>query len=146
MTQEMTSGERLWAALNGQEPDRVPIWMLYPRERLGYYVDVHNLPSYVRVMPHIWERTDWLDRRNNKKNANPGNAKEIVDKLEYCHDENKQILNRLDEKLNAIVGGVKTLLYRPRREGVTWNPLPWSWLTSAADSDTSTSPRRRCKR
>ena len=64
MTKEMTSAERLWAALNGQEPDRVPIWMLYPRERLGYYVDVHNLPSYARIMPHIWDRTDWLDRRN----------------------------------------------------------------------------------
>jgi uroporphyrinogen-III decarboxylase len=64
MTKEMTSGERLWAALSCQEPDRVPIWMLYPRERLGYYVDVHTLPSYAPIMPHIWDRTDWLDRRN----------------------------------------------------------------------------------
>jgi len=64
MKQEMTSRERLWAALDGREPDRVPIWILYPREKLGYYVDVHNLPSYARVMPHIWERTDWLDRRS----------------------------------------------------------------------------------
>jgi uroporphyrinogen decarboxylase len=59
----MTSRERLWAVLNGQEPDRVPIWMLYPREELPYYVDVHNLPSYARVMPLIWAETDWLDRR-----------------------------------------------------------------------------------
>jgi len=63
MKQEMTSRERLWAVLNGQEPDRLPIWMLYPREQLPYYVDVHNLPSYARVMPHVWEKTDWLDRR-----------------------------------------------------------------------------------
>ena len=60
---EMTSRERLWAALSGQEPDRVPIWMLYPRERLPYYVDVYNLPSYAHVTPRVWERTDWLDRR-----------------------------------------------------------------------------------
>ena len=61
---DMTARERLWAALNGQQPDRVPIWMLYPREHYGTYVDVHTLPSYARVMPHIWNRTDWLDRRN----------------------------------------------------------------------------------
>jgi hypothetical protein len=64
MSLEMTSRERPWAVLNCRQPDRVPIWMLYPRERYGTYVDVHNLPSYARVMPHIWERTDWLDRRN----------------------------------------------------------------------------------
>ena len=64
MQKEMTSRERLWAALSCQEPDRVPIWMLYPRERLDYYVDVHTLPSYARVMPHVWGKTDWLDRRS----------------------------------------------------------------------------------
>ena len=61
---EMTSRERLWAVLNGQEPDRVPIWMLFPREQLGYYVDVHSLPSYARIMPYVWNKTDWLDRRS----------------------------------------------------------------------------------
>jgi uroporphyrinogen-III decarboxylase len=60
----MTSRGRLWAALTGQVPDRVPIWMLYPRERLGYYVDVHTLPSYAPVMPAVWHETDWLDRRS----------------------------------------------------------------------------------
>jgi len=63
MNQTMTSRERLWAALSGEQPDRVPIWMLYPRERLSYYVDVHSLPSYRRIIPDIWEQTDWLDRR-----------------------------------------------------------------------------------
>lgn len=64
MKSQMTSKARLWAALNGEEPDRVPIWMLYPRERLGYYVDVHTLPGYARVMPAVWHKTDWLDRRS----------------------------------------------------------------------------------
>ncbi len=60
----MNARERLWAALNHQIPDRVPIWMLYPRERLGYYVDVHTLPSYTPLMDTIWHQTDWFDRRS----------------------------------------------------------------------------------
>lgn len=63
MRNPMTSRQRLWAALSRQEPDRVPIWMLYPRERLSCYVDVHTLPSYARVIPYVWNKTDWLDRR-----------------------------------------------------------------------------------
>ena len=64
MAETMTSRERLWAALSQQQPDRVPIWMLYPRERLGCYADVHTLPSYASVMPRIRDETDWLDRRS----------------------------------------------------------------------------------
>jgi uroporphyrinogen-III decarboxylase len=63
MAKEMTSRERLWAVLSHQEPDRVPIWMLYPRLYLPYYADVHHLPDYAEVMPYVWEKTDWLDRR-----------------------------------------------------------------------------------
>ena len=63
MEREMTSRERLWAVLNHRQPDRVPIWMLFPREQLPHYVDVHSLPSYARVLPHVWRNTDWLDRR-----------------------------------------------------------------------------------
>ena len=58
--QEWTSQKRLWAAYNLEVPDRVPIWMLFPREKTGAYVDVYNLPTYRRVMPHIVEKTDWL--------------------------------------------------------------------------------------
>ena len=60
----MTPRERLWAALDGRQPDRVPIWMLYPREEYGSYVDVYNLPSYRCIIPVIRAETDWLDRRN----------------------------------------------------------------------------------
>ena len=60
----MTPRERLWAVLNGREPDRVPIWMLFPREQYGSYVDVYNLPSYQRIARHVWDRTDWFDRRS----------------------------------------------------------------------------------
>jgi len=62
MKSEMTSRERLLAVLNHQEPDRVPIWMLHPREYLPYYADVYRQPSYRRVLLYI-EKTDWLDRR-----------------------------------------------------------------------------------
>lgn len=61
---DMTSRERLWAVLNGEQPDRVPIWMLFPRQRLSCYVDVHTLPSYAQITPAIMQRTDWLDRRS----------------------------------------------------------------------------------
>lgn len=64
MPHTMTSRERLWAVLNGEQPDRVPIWMLYPRECLSYYADVYNLTNYRRIMPVIWNKTDWLDRRS----------------------------------------------------------------------------------
>ena len=60
----MTSRERLWAVLNRQVPDRVPIWMLYPRDYLPYYADVHHLPSYTPVIDQVWNKTDWLDRRS----------------------------------------------------------------------------------
>ncbi len=64
MTHAMTSRERLWAALSGEQPDRVPIWMLYPRERLSYYVDVYDLPSYAPIISDVRQKTDWLDRRS----------------------------------------------------------------------------------
>ena len=60
---ELTSQKRLQLALECKQPDRLPIWLLYPREKLPYYADVHHLPSYARVMPTIWGQTDWLDRR-----------------------------------------------------------------------------------
>ena len=60
----MTSRERLWAVLNHRMPDRVPIWMLYPRDYLPYYADVHHLPSYSPVIAQVWNKTDWLDRRS----------------------------------------------------------------------------------
>lgn len=64
MPEELTSRERLLLALQRKEPDRVPIWMLYPRDSLPYYADVYNEPTYAPVIPYIREQTDWLDRRN----------------------------------------------------------------------------------
>jgi len=60
----MTSRERLLRVLGGQEPDRVPVWMLFPREQFGSYVDVYRLPAYAEVAPFIYAESDWLDRRS----------------------------------------------------------------------------------
>jgi len=49
--------------LRRQEPDRVAIWMLYPREQYGCYVDVYSLPAYREVVAHIRQHTDFFDRR-----------------------------------------------------------------------------------
>ncbi|MDI7277449.1 MAG: uroporphyrinogen decarboxylase family protein [Anaerolineae bacterium] len=59
----LTSRERLLRVLRRQEPDRIPIWMLYPRERYGAYVDVYSLPAYRQVVAHIRLHTDFFDRR-----------------------------------------------------------------------------------
>ncbi len=59
----LTSRQRLLRVLRREEPDRIPIWMLYPRERYGAYVDVYSLPAYREVAPFIRRNTDFLDRR-----------------------------------------------------------------------------------
>lgn len=61
---ELTSRERLLWALSCKEPDRVPIWMLYPRQPVEYYADVYHSPSYAEVIPYVWQKTDWFDRRS----------------------------------------------------------------------------------
>jgi uroporphyrinogen-III decarboxylase len=59
----LSSRERLLAVLSGREPDRLPVWTLYPRARYGAYVDVYNLPAYRELVPIIWQQTDFFDRR-----------------------------------------------------------------------------------
>lgn len=62
--QELSSRERLLRVLRREEPDRIPIYMFYPRERYGSYVDVYTLPVYQPVVEHIRRHSDWLDRRH----------------------------------------------------------------------------------
>lgn len=63
MSGSLTSKERLLRVLQRQEPDRVPVWMLYPREHYGSYVDVYSLPAYWEIAPYIRSHTDFFDRR-----------------------------------------------------------------------------------
>jgi uroporphyrinogen-III decarboxylase len=59
----MNQRERLFAFLNNEPVDRVPIWLLFPYHRIGCYVDVHNLNCYRRIVDVAMDKTVWLNRR-----------------------------------------------------------------------------------
>ena len=63
-TGRMNARERLFAALNGEPTDRVPIWLLFPYHRTGYYGDVRNEPSYRPVFEASKQYAITLNRRN----------------------------------------------------------------------------------
>ena len=60
----MTPRERLFAALNGESTDHVPVWLLFPYHRTGYYVDVRTLPAYRAVFEASLRQAITLNRRN----------------------------------------------------------------------------------
>jgi hypothetical protein len=60
----VTSRERLWAALNGQEVDRLPIYLLFPFHPNSSYADVQNIPCYRPVWEAVLAHTDFFDRRS----------------------------------------------------------------------------------
>jgi hypothetical protein len=60
----MTNKERLFAVLNGEPVDRVPVWLLFPYHPTGYYVDIPNIPQYKPIWDAALEHTIMLNRRN----------------------------------------------------------------------------------
>jgi phytoene dehydrogenase-like protein len=60
----MTARERLFAALNGEPTDRLPIWLLFPYHYLGCYVDVRTHPGYREIFEYSKERVIMLNRRS----------------------------------------------------------------------------------
>ena len=60
----MNARERLFAVLEPQPTDRVPIWLLFPYHRTGYYGDVHDEPSYRPVFEASKQYAIMLNRRN----------------------------------------------------------------------------------
>ena len=60
----MNARERLFAVLNGEPTDHVPIWLLFPYHRTGYYGDVRDEPSYRPVFEASKQYAIMLDRRN----------------------------------------------------------------------------------
>jgi hypothetical protein len=60
----MNQRERLFAFLNNEPLDRVPIWLLFPYHRLGCYADVFNLSCYKPVIDVALEKAVWLNRRS----------------------------------------------------------------------------------
>lgn len=59
----MNSRERLTRLFNGQELDRIPIWLLAPYHKLGCYADIYNLPCYKKITEAIDKHCDTFDRR-----------------------------------------------------------------------------------
>lgn len=60
----MSGRQRLFAALCGEETDRVPIWLLFPYDPIGCYVDVRRHPAYRPVVAAAEEKAITLNRRN----------------------------------------------------------------------------------
>ena len=60
----MTSRERLFASLRGESTDHVPVWLLFPHDRLGCYADVRNLAAYAPVCERIPQHAITLNRRS----------------------------------------------------------------------------------
>lgn len=71
----MTSRERLLRLFNGEEIDRVPIWLLFPFFPSGAYANVWEIESYKRIIQKVYEYTDTIERRHFNTgfcfNANP---------------------------------------------------------------------------
>jgi len=60
----MTSKERLRALIERKPIDRVPIWMLFPLERISYALNILDEPSYQNTIKMIHEKTDFIERRS----------------------------------------------------------------------------------
>lgn len=75
---ELTSRQRLLRLWNGQEIDRVPIWLLAPYHPLEYYADIYNIPAYRPVTAAIERFCDTMDRRRPD--------------LGFCYNANPEIL------------------------------------------------------
>lgn len=86
----MNSRERLTRLFNGQEIDRVPIWLLAPYHRLGCYANIYNIQSYKKVTEYIENYCDTFDRRwydfGFCRNANPD-----IKKTSYQKQENGNV-------------------------------------------------------
>ena len=60
----MTNRNRLFAVLDGEPADRVPIWLLFPYHPIGCYVNVRTHPSYRPVFEASKKYAIMLNRRN----------------------------------------------------------------------------------
>ena len=59
----MTPRERLFAALKGEPLDRIPVWLLFPYHKCGFYADVRTNPCYKAIHELALEKAITLNRR-----------------------------------------------------------------------------------
>ena len=84
----MTPRERLFAVLQGQPTDHIPVWLLFPYHPTGYYIDVRKHPGYRRIVDLAEQYAITLDRRNLNLKWGTG---DVVEKW--------QTLDNADEKI-----------------------------------------------
>ncbi|KLU63125.1 methylcobalamin:coenzyme M methyltransferase [Peptococcaceae bacterium CEB3] len=99
----LTSRERLTRLFNGQDIDRVPIWLLAPYHRLSCYADIYNIPSYRKVTEQIDKYCDTFDRRDFYTgfcyNASPDVRVKKKERVENRNRISEEIVTYKDFKL-----------------------------------------------
>ncbi|OGV49626.1 MAG: hypothetical protein A2X49_04680 [Lentisphaerae bacterium GWF2_52_8] len=60
----MNGRQRLFAALNGEPSDHVPIWLLFPYHKTSYYADVKTLLAWREIHELSMKKAITLNRRN----------------------------------------------------------------------------------
>lgn len=100
MSITLTSRERLTRLFNGQDIDRVPIWLLAPYHKYGAYVDIYNIPCYKPITEYIEKYCDTLDRRSFDNgfcyNMHPDIIRENMIEEKNGNSINKDILSYKD--------------------------------------------------
>ncbi|WP_148258379.1 uroporphyrinogen decarboxylase family protein [Mahella australiensis] len=92
----LSSRERLTRLFNGQDIDRIPIWLLAPYHRLGCYADIYDLECYKPIVDAIDKYCDTFDRRG----FNMG----------FCYNGNPEIKWEHSEEDNAGNHIIKDIL------------------------------------
>lgn len=105
----MTGRQRLMAFLDGQQPDRTPVWLLFPYHSLSFYADVRNLPDYQPIWARALQKTVWLDRRT--FSAPRYTCEVVAENSESVEDGQRVIRDTLSYK--------GTCLRRELRQGAT---------------------------
>lgn len=60
----MTGKERLTRLFNGEDIDRVPVWLLFPYFPSGSYANIWEAPSYQPILRKVYEYTDTIESRH----------------------------------------------------------------------------------
>lgn len=107
----LTSRERLTRLFNGQDIDRIPIWLLAPFHRLNCYADIYNIPCYKKIIEYIGKYCDTFDRRHFDTGFCYSSSqlinKEIIQKEENGNKIKEEIVSYKDFKLSKVIASGK---------------------------------------